>query len=93
MSYSASERATVIRTDDETKKWILYTYQSTIKTKMRKIGVEPKQVFSDGGMIFELDFNQVTFRKRGQKRPLNEEQRKIRSERMKEIHKKKNKDI
>jgi hypothetical protein len=83
LSYSASERETVIQTDDESGKWILHTYQGKIETKLRKAGIKPIEIYPDGGSRYELDFNQVSFRAKSKKRPMSEEQRQAASERFK----------
>ena len=89
MSYTLAEKETIIRCDDETKEWTVYTLQSRVVTKLKKIGLEPYRVDPDGGMYFKgLDFNQVSFRAKSKKRQMSEEQRKKQSERMKNMHRK-----
>lgn len=76
LSYSLAEKETIIRCDDETKQWTVYTIQSRVATKLKKLGLEPYRVDPDGGMYFRgLDFNQVSFRAKSKKRELTEEQK------------------
>jgi hypothetical protein len=91
MSYSAPERETIIRSDDEYKRWTVYTLQQTIITKLKKSGAEPYQVDEDGAHHYkDLNFNQVSFRS-GKKREMSEEKRQAASDRFKKMHEDKNK--
>lgn len=75
MSYLPAERETVIRTCDEDKTWILYTYQGKIMSKLQRANIEPIETFSDGGARYILDFNQVSFRKKSNGRTMTQEQK------------------
>lgn len=88
MSYSAEERETVIVADDGTKKWKVYTLQSTVITKLRKAGEEAVKIDEDGAHHFELDWHQISFRKK-EKRQVSDEQRARMSERAKKMRKQK----
>lgn len=79
MSYSAYERETVMRCDDESKIWRIGTFQKTVISKIEKTGAKPIEITKDGEYIYELDFDQVSFRK---KMNLSDEQRKARAERL-----------
>jgi hypothetical protein len=67
ISYSASERESILQTDDESGVWKLETYQGKIVTKLKKLGIDPVRTREDGQHLYELDFNQVSFRS-GKKR-------------------------
>ncbi|MFD0587688.1 hypothetical protein ACFQZE_06710 [Paenibacillus sp. GCM10027627] len=89
MSYTSTERETVIRQDDETKLWTIYTLQPTIITKLLKVGIKPFRIDDDGSHWYkDLKFNQVSFRT-GNKREMSEEQKEKAAERMRNLHKNK----
>jgi hypothetical protein len=79
LSYSSSERETVIRSDDESKIWRIGTFQKRVISKLERIGVKPIEITKDGEHIYEIDFEQVSFRK---KIKLSEEQKRARAERL-----------
>lgn len=61
--YLKCEKETHISTDDECGTWKIYTHQNKIKTKLRKLGIEPYKVDSDGASHYEnIPFNQISFR-------------------------------
>jgi hypothetical protein len=63
ISYEPCEKETHISTCDETKTWRIYTLQSKIVNKLKKIGIEPTKVTPDGEYFFEgIPFNQISFR-------------------------------
>jgi hypothetical protein len=89
MSYTAPERETIIRCDDETKTWTIYTLQPTIITKLKRAGIEPYKVDEDGGHYYkDIAFGQVSFRQESKGRQFTEEQRKAAAERMKKAREK-----
>lgn len=93
MAFEKEERETHITTDDTMDYWILTTRQQKIMTKMQRIGVKPyKGVKEDGRFIeaeYKLDIKQVSFRKLIE---LTEEQKLARSEHMRKIREKKDKE-
>jgi hypothetical protein len=95
---TAAERETTIRTDEETNSWIYETFSRKMMTKMERIGAVPITVhYSKKGKIlgakYELDFKQVSFRSKSKgKRVMSEEQRQAASDRIKNLHRNKNKE-
>lgn len=69
------ERETTIQGDDEFKKWKITTFQNKIKNKLIKIGATLIKELEDDGVEFELDFNQVSFRKKSSGRNMSQEQK------------------
>jgi hypothetical protein len=67
ISFSASERETVIQTDDESGKYKIYTLQQKVQTKLKRANILPYKTDTDGAMYFELDFNQISFRAKSDK--------------------------
>lgn len=83
---SAEERETIIRSDDDTKTWTVYTLQQKVINKLKKVGVEPYKIDDDGAHYYkDLKFNQVSFRS-GKERVVSEKQRQAARERFKKMH-------
>lgn len=90
MSYVANERETVIQCDDETMKWNLYTLQPRVITKLKKAGIEPARINSDGAHYYDnIDFGRVSFRNEST-RTMSDEQRQAAALRLKKAREKKN---
>lgn len=82
MGYEPIEKETHISTCDESKTWRIYTLQSKIVNKLKKVGIEPVRVTEDGQYFFEnIPFNQVSFRA-ASTRTMSDEQRKATGERL-----------
>lgn len=83
MSYTAEERETVINCTDEDNLWNMYTLQSKVITKMKKLGIKPDRIDEDGAHHYNnLKFNQVSFRS-GKRRTMSPEQKRAAAERLK----------
>lgn len=90
MAYTLVEQETIIRSDNESKLWTIYTHQQKVITKLRKAGVEPWKVDDDGAHHYkDLKFNQVSFRN-GKQREYTDEQREKHKERGRNLNKNKN---
>lgn len=90
ISYTAIERETVIRCDDEGKLWEIYTLMPTVITKLKKAGIEPIQIDEDGAHHFrDVPFGQVSFRQESKGREMSEEQRQAAAERLRKAREKK----
>jgi len=86
MTYSPEERETTIVCTDAEKEWTVYTLMPSVIRKIKRLGVQPIKVESDGAHYFRLNFEQISFR--SGKRKISEEQRKKASDRMKRMHEK-----
>lgn len=92
MSYSSDEQEiniNKVRTDGE---FNVYVSDTTWLTKLLKFADPIDPEYEDGRIIsakFKLDANQVTLRKKPKKREMTDEQRLEMSERMRNLHKKK----
>jgi hypothetical protein len=77
--YLPVERETVLNTDDETKTWQVYTAQPSLIRKLKKLGIKPYWTEEDNGKIvaarYQLDMDQVYFKKPRVKKELTEAQR------------------
>lgn len=68
MSYTAEERETVIRIDDLTDDWIVYTAQRKVITKLKKIRnlvVISEELGENGNVVagtYKIPYRQVSFR-------------------------------
>jgi hypothetical protein len=86
LSYTASERETVLNIDDETNLWHIYTLQQKIITKLAKANITPYRIDDDGAHYYkDVPYNQVSFRAES-KREYTEEQKEAMGERMKIMH-------
>lgn len=84
MSLSAAERETVLICNDEMNQWEICTFQSKVITKLRKAGLEPYKVDSNGGHYYkDIDFTRVSFRNASKRKPMTEKQREAAAERLK----------
>jgi hypothetical protein len=93
MGYTPAERETVINCCDETNTWNIYTLQTKVINKLRKLGIEPNKVDQYGAhYYFNLKFNQVSFRS-GKERRMTDEQRKAAGERLARNRKNKKQNI
>ncbi len=93
MSYTAEERETHISTDDTMEYWDIYTTQRTMCTKIRKLKgvvILSEEITENGTAIsgrYLLPLNQVSFRN---KRAIDENERKKRSDTAKKNFARKN---
>ncbi len=66
MSYTAEERETIIRTDDVSEEWSIYTRQRKVINKLTKLGYAPLSVEMEGDTIvsceFSIPINKISFR-------------------------------
>lgn len=63
MSYTAEERETSINCNDSEFLWSIYTLQPRVISKLRKAGIEPTSISSEGEHYYrDIPFNQVSFR-------------------------------
>lgn len=82
ISYEPCEKETHITTDEESRTWNIYTLQTRIVTKLKKLGIEPYKTSPDGEFWFkDIPFNQVSFRGKST-RIMSDEQKKAASERL-----------
>lgn len=88
------ERETIINLSDADKQWEVFTMQKKIIHKLEKIGAKPYKVEKndEGNIIsasYKLEYSQISFRKKGEKRILTDEQRQILRDRMAKARSKK----
>lgn len=95
MTYSRDEQETTLVFDASTNEWIGYSCYAPHITKVVKLlGIENVDAEYEEGresplsIKFKMKSNQVGFRK-GEKREMSEEQKQKASERMRNLHKKK----
>ena len=93
MMFEACERETIISTNDEDKKWEVYTRQKKMITLFKNKGYEPVRIEMEGDSIvaayFEIDLSKISVRKANTKvREYTDEERKEMAERMRAIRNK-----
>lgn len=83
LSFSREEKETIIRSDDASGKWEIYTIQSKIINRLKRVGLHPNKVDKYGGAYYyDVDFNRISFRKESKGRKMTEEQRQKAAERL-----------
>ena len=93
-NFIPEERETIINLSDADKQWEVFTMQKKIIHKLEKIGAKPykEEKDEDGNIIsasYKLEYSQISFRKKGEKRILTDEQRQILRDRMAKARSKK----
>jgi hypothetical protein len=91
MGYEIEEQEINVNKERLNDYFTVYTNDSTWLTKLLKFAEPIDPEYENGRIIsalFKLDLNQVTLKKKPKKRELTEEQKLIRAERMKELHRK-----
>lgn len=76
MNLEAIEREAVLTYDEESNQYHIYSSSSKEQTRLRKAGIEPYKIDSEGSWYCRVDRNQVSFRaKSNKKRELSPERR------------------
>lgn len=93
-NFTPEEKETIINLSDADKQWEVFTMQKKIIHKLDKLGAKPYKVEKDDedniiSASYKLDYSQVSFRKKGEKRILTDEQRQILRDRMAKARSKK----
>jgi len=79
MGFSAPERSTTFNSDDEFKTWSGCSCQPAVISKLRRAGIEPYKVDSDGMAWYkDIAFNQISFRSKSERKRVMTEEHKQR---------------